>query len=53
MVQAQGPEAHTPARVTGMRITGRPQAGRCQYCGKAHQPPLSYWYTVYSYLANW
>lgn len=43
----------TWARVTKFRVYPRPLAGRCNYCGGNHMPPLSYWYAVYAYLARW
>lgn len=43
----------TQARVTKVRVSMRPQAGKCPYCGARHHPPLSYWYAVYAYLARW
>lgn len=43
----------TVTRVTRIRISQRPQAGRCNYCGHKHMPPLSYWYAIYAYLAGW
>lgn len=39
--------------VTRIRVSLRPQAGRCNYCGQRHYPPLSYWYAVYAWLAGW
>lgn len=39
--------------VVSFRITRRPQAGRCNYCGRVTDPPLSYWYALYAYLAGW
>lgn len=40
-------------RVTRIRVSLRPLSGKCQYCGRRHYPPLSYYYAVYAYLAGW
>lgn len=44
----------TPARVTRVRvIPGVALYGRCEHCGGHHDPPYSYWFAVYAYLAGW